>query len=218
MSTDKQKNLKDKLESLKDINNANHVDLDTSALYADKDDFPVNDVLVGNSNNPDGQGYVDYKLEKENFSLIAEQTVDNIIRTYIKSDKLLNSSRLMDLKQYDIRKYSRLILMTDISERNLLSIQENIDLGDLSKEMFDSINKAQTDLRKNMEELDKHLAKMEKYWGDYASKYGFENEEEKIANEDATNADDSNFIIDQTSLIEGIHNRLHLDKNKKNKK
>lgn len=215
MSKDNKKNLKDKLESLKDINNANHVEIDTSQLYAEKDEFPTGRDNI--ESVEDDERYIDYDQQKENFKNIATQTVDNIIKTYIKNDKLLNSSRLKDLKNYDIVKYSRLLLLADNTERNMLMIQESIDLGDLSKEMFDSVNKTQNELRKNMDELDKHLSKMEDYWKEYASKYGYENEEEKIVNEDTTTKDDSNIIVDQTSLIENIHKKINEDKKKKAK-
>lgn len=216
MSKDNKKNLKDKLESLKDINNANHVEIDTSQLYAEKDEFPTGRDSI--ESVEDDERYIDYDQQKENFKNIATQTVDNIIKTYIKNDKLLNSSRLKDLKNYDIVKYSRLLLLADNTERNMLMIQESIDLGDLSKEMFDSVNKTQNELRKNMDELDKHLSKMEDYWKEYASKYGYENEEEKIVNEDTTTKDDSNIIVDQTSLIENIHKKINDDKNKESDK
>jgi hypothetical protein len=211
--SDSKNNLKDKLQSLKAMKEANDIQLDTSELYVTKDEFPSND-LTTNDN------YVDYDLCKENFNKIAQQTVDNIVNNYIKSEKLLNSSRLLDLKKYDIIKYARLLLMLDISERNLLMLQSNIDLGDMSKEMFDCINKAQKDLRDNMDTLDKHLAKLEKYWKEYAETYGFQNEEELIASESSNNNNEDNIhILDSSQLIETIHKKVkeQLEKEKQNK-
>ena len=212
--SDSKNNLKDKLQSLKAMKEANDIQLDTSDLYADKDEFPSNDSTTNDN-------YVDYDLSKENFNKIAQQTVDNIVNTYIKSEKLLNSSRLLDLKKYDIIKYARLLLMLDISERNLLMLQSNIDLGDMSKEMFDCINKAQKDLRDNMDTLDKHLAKLEKYWKEYAETYGFQNEEELIASESSgNNSEDNIHILDSSQLIETIHKKVkeQLEKEKENKR
>ena len=39
--------------------------------------------------------------------------------------------------------------------------------GDMMKEMFDSVNKAQQEYRANMTAFDQHIAKCEKYWKEY---------------------------------------------------
>lgn len=195
---------KSRLESLKQQIMSDSIKLDTSDLYANPDDFPESTHVK----------LVDYSEEKENHKQIAEREINNIILTYVKNEKLLNSSRLADLKQRDIRKYSSLLLLEQISESNLIKLQEAIDSGDMSKEAFDSVNKAQKEVRDNILAIEKHLQKCEDYWENYADVYGLENEEDKIISETAdTSTETQRIILDPAKLNEMILKQLEAKKN-----
>jgi hypothetical protein len=189
---------KSKLANLKELIKSDPVQLNTNDLFPKIGDFPDNSNSIK---------YIDYIDEMKNHKEFAEQSVNNIVLTYVKSLSLLDSPRLKDLKQNDILKYSRILLMLSISESNLLRLQESIDGGDMSKEMFDSVNKAQQELRANMKVLDEHLNKCESYWKIYAELYGFENEEEKIVKQTEEKIDDADkrVIVDMSKLTDLIH-------------
>lgn len=212
----KNDNTKSRLKDLKDLMSSDPVQLDTKDLIPDtifskidKNDESVNVIK-----------YIDYDDVKQNHKEFAEQSITNIITTYIKSEKLLDSPRLKDLKQTDILKYIRLLLMLTISESNLIKLQEFIDCGDMSKEMFDSVNKAQQELRSNMKALDEHLNKCETYWKNYSIQYGFENDEEKIVQESEidNNTEEKLTIIDMSKLTDIINERQDEMKKEKDKK
>lgn len=195
---------KKRLESLKEMIQSDPVKLNTDDLVANPLDFPASQMTK----------YIDYDLQKKNHNEFAEQAISNIIQTYVKDSKLLDSPRLKDLKQTDILKYSRLLLLIQISEGNMLKLQEYIDAGDMSKEMFDSVNKAQQEFRNNMTALDAHLNKCEKYWKDYSELYGLESEEDKIVQESEIKTDDTDkrTIIDMSKLTEHIHDIMNQKK------
>lgn len=200
----KENSTQNRLEGLKAILIADPLHLDTNNLLANPADFPA----------PQQTKYIDYMEEKKSHTEFSLQVITNIIENYVKSKQLLDSPRLKDLKQKDVIKYSRLLLLVQISEDNLIKLQESIDGGDMSKEMFDSVNKAQKEMRDNMEAEEKHLDKCEKYWSAYASLYGFENTEEKIVQE-SESKDDSvkkHLIIDMSKLSELIQDNLQKEK------
>ena len=205
INTDSNNNKKDsstkkRLDGLKELLKADPIQLDTDAIQANPSDFPASQMAK----------YIDYTEEKKNHTEFATQVITNIIENYIKQKKLLNSPRLKDLKQKDIIKYSRLLLLVQISEENLIKLQESIDGGDMSKEMYDSVNKAQKEMRDNMEAEEKHLDKCEEYWSDYGASYGLENSEEKIVQESEVKQEDAtkHTIIDMTKLTELIQNNV----------
>ena len=197
---------KNRLAGLKELLKADPVQLDTDNILANTGDFPASQQAK----------YIDYVEEKKNHTAFALQAISNIIETYVKSKQLLDSPRLKDLKQKDVIKYSRLLLLVQISEDNLIKLQESIDGGDMSKEMFDSVNKSQKEMRDNMDAEEKHLDKCEKYWSNYATIYGLENSEEKIVHE-AEAKDDTTVkrtIIDMSKLSEMIQDNLQKEKEK----
>ena len=203
---DRDESTKNRLNGLKEMLKADPVQLNTDGLLANPNDFPASQQLK----------YIDYVQEKKSHSEFSRQVITNIIETYVKSAKLLESPRLKDLKQKDIIKYSRLLLLVQISEDNLIKLQESIDGGDMSKEMFDSVNKAQKEMRDNMDAEEKHLDKCEQYWSNYASIYGLENSEEKIVQETEIKEDTSkkHTIIDMSRLAELIQDNLQKEKEK----
>lgn len=194
---------KSRLQGLKEMLQADPVQLNTDALQANTKDFPASQQAK----------LIDYDDEKRNHKEFAKQVIDNIIDTYVTFEL---SPRQQNLKDKDIMKYSRLLLLVQIAEDNLIRIQESIDGGDMSKEMFDSVNKAQKELRDNMDAEEKHLDKCEKYWCDYAANYGLQNTEEKIVQENEIKDDGQkkHIIMDMSRLSEQIQEQLQKEKEK----
>lgn len=194
------KDYKNRLRDLKEQLQSDELQLNTEELYASPDEFPNNDDV-------DTEKYIDYTKKQEEHLIFATQVIDNIVNTYVKSKALLNSNRLKDLKQQDILDYSFILLMINIANKNLIKLQESIDSGDMSKEAFDSVQKAAKELRDNMKMKSDHLSKCEKYWDNYSSNYGLGNEEQKIATEvskENSKNEVKTTIINQSDLIETI--------------
>lgn len=210
---------KNRLRDLKEQLNSSDLQLNTDDLYASNDEFPNNN----DHKNDDEFKYIDYLKEQKSHTEFATQVINNIVTTYIKNTELLNSSRLKDLKQQDILDYSYTLLMINIANKNLIKLQESIDSGDMSKEAFDSVQKAAKEMRENIKLKSEHLSKCEKYWDNYSKNYGLGNEEEKIVTEDSDkkNKDKEQVkIIDPVALIETIKKQQEDMKEalKKNKK
>lgn len=205
-SQKKESSTKSRLENLKELLKADPVQLNTADLLARPIDFPVSQQVK----------YIDYTVEKQSHIEFSRQVISNIIETYVKFEL---SPRLKDMKQKDIIKYSKLLLLAQISEENMIKLQESIDDGDMSKDMFDSVNKAQKEMRDNMAAEENHLDKCEKYWCDYAANYGLATTEEKIVqdNEIKDDSEKKHVIIDMSKLAELIQDNLQKEKDKNKK-
>lgn len=211
---------KNRLRDLKEQLNSSELQLNTDELYADKAEFPNNNNDEGSESGSEYK-YIDYTEEQKSHTEFATQVINNIVSTYVNKD-LLNSNRLKDLKQQDILDYSYTLLMINIANKNLIKLQESIDSGDMSKEAFDSVQKAAKELRDNMKMKSEHLSKCEKYWDNYSKNYDLGNEEEKIITEDSENKNKNKpktQIISQTDLINTINKQKEeMKENLKNNK
>ncbi len=205
MSKDKD-STKNRLDALKAGMESDPIKLDTSTLTPNIGDFPASESAK----------YIDYDGEKKNHKEFALQVITNIIDTYIKSDKLLNSPRLKDLKQDHIKTYAHHLLMSEIADGNLIKIQESIDAGDMSKDTFSSIRTASMELRDCISSYTKHLAICDKYWSEYAAKYGMETTEEQIVQQTEVKEDAGKklTIFNAAELTANIHDIIAKQKAK----
>lgn len=198
---------KARLESLKEMMKSDPINLDTSNMLLNTDSLPSSQNIK----------YVDYTEEKKNHTAFATQCVNNIVSTYVRQPEKLGP-RIKDLIQDYIVKYGRLLLLIEVSERNLITLQEGIDSGDMSTDMFMNCEKAQNRVILNMDAADKHIKECEKYWAAYAETHGMEDEETKIIQE----ADDKNedikkhAVVDMVTIIEQIR-QTNNEKNDKDK-
>lgn len=188
---------KERLQSLKEMLDSDPVKINTDNLLLNPLDMPA-------SQNIKVIDYIDEKVKHHEY---ASRVITNIVKTFIKSPKLLESPRLIDLVDQQIVKYARLLLLTDMSERNLITLQEAIDSGDMSTEVFETNMRAQSSVSTHESNCDKHITMCEKYWATYADQYGMENEETKIVQETEVKTDEKNrMILNATDIIERIRN------------
>lgn len=207
MSTDndKQKNL-DRLNNLKSQLISDNVNFSSSLYDTDLSDLP--------NTFEDIEQPVDYNEVKNDIFKEIDEEITSIIDMYIKDEKLLNSARLKSKKKNYIRKYTRLILVLQLHENNLITIQEGIDVGDKSKEQFDLINKTGSEIAKILNEIDKLLVDCENFFEMYTQNYGIETEEEKIVTETSSNDDseDNVTVMTMVDLVDVIQNQMTIVK------
>lgn len=189
---------KERLQSLKEMLDSDPVKINTDNLMLNPADMPQSQNIK----------VIDYQgEEKTRIREYAQRIITNIVKTYIKSPKLLGSPRLIDLVDQQVTKYARLLLLTEMAERNLITLQEAIDSGDMSTEVFETNMRAQTSLSTHESNCEKHIGMCEKYWATYADQYGMENEETKIVQETEVKTDEKNrMILNATDIIERIRN------------
>lgn len=200
---------KERLKSLKEMLDSDPIKLDTDNMLLDPNMMPQSQNIK----------VIDYQgEEKIKHRVYAERIITNIVKTYIKSPKLLQSPRLIDLVDLQVIEYARLLLMTDIAERNMITLQEAIDSGDMSTEVFDSNMRAQQTLSSHETKSKKLIADCERYWTTYAEQYGMENEETKIVQETEVKTDEKNrMIMNATDIIErirGVNQEKNIEEDK----
>lgn len=208
MSTNKNPSAtKTKLDDLKALLQADPVTIDTASMMADTDKLPQSLNLK----------VVDYEVEKQLHHAYAVDNIDSIILNYIQTEKVLEGEKLKNVRQQHITKLSELQFLVKNSERNMILLQEAIDGGDMSKEMFDTLRSFQVEMRHNIEARSKHMDKCELYWEDYAEKYGLGSAEEKTIMETEVKTDETSkhTITDMKSLNDMIQQKMDDAKNKK---
>ncbi len=200
---------KAKLASLKAQLIADPLNFNAQSYIADTTDFPPSQQIK----------LIDYVgVKKVEYKELATKVINNIILNYVKDDKLLTSPRLADVRDLHILKLAETYLLVGMSENNMILLQEVIDGGDLGKDIFQLIHQAQTKNLENINARDEHIEKCEKYWENYSSIYGLENQEEKIimATEEKNEDKDKKLTITTHSdLNNAIQYRLEQLKKEK---
>lgn len=181
MAEDKDKNsLKSRLEGIK------------SFMQNDDLAFNVNDSMANMKELPSIENtvkYIDYELEKMNNLEYADTIISNIIGNYVTNDKLAESYKFKSIREQQIIKLAEIQFLVKNSERNLILLQETIDGGDMTKDMFDMVKGFQGEMRLNIEARSKHVDKCESYWSNYNTQLGMENKEQTIMNETEVKVD-----------------------------
>lgn len=167
---DKQTTTKDKLNALKDL------------LKLDNTQFNTDDHLVQIGDFPSSQNIkvINYEDEYKKCVEYATDNITSIIINYIKSPELLKSDKLNKVKSQHIDKLADLEDLVRKAHHNLIMVQEAIDAGDMSSDMFKFAKEFMGEKRNSIEAKSKHLDKCEIYWENYAAIYGLESKDDEI--------------------------------------
>lgn len=166
----KKDNTKLRLDSLKDLLKSDTVDFNTNDHLPKFGDFPISTNLK----------VIDYDDEDKKDLAKAEETIGAIISNYISNNKIKQLDKVKGVIRSHITKLADIELLVRNSKRNMILLQEAIDVGDLSKDMFDGVYKFQGEMRTNIEARSKHIDKCEIYWENYSKQFGLENKEEEV--------------------------------------
>jgi len=181
-----------------------------SLLQSDPIKFPITDHLANPDDFPSSIGAksVDHIEEKLGHTSYATIVVEGFIDNYIKDPKLLNSPKLLKMKQKHIEDIAELQFIVKNTERNLISVQESIDAGDVSIEMFKLSREISADLRASIKDRSIFYDKSEQYWQEYADRYGLTSNEEEIIKQSDANQESKTIILDQSILNKTIERQL----------
>lgn len=181
-------------------------------LKSDNTEFNSNNHMIKNDDLPPSQNiqYIDYSEKNKEHLNIATDIITGFITNYVKSEELLNSIKLKSIKNQHIEKLANLQLLVENVKRNLIMIQEAIDGGDMSIEMFKLSIDQTRELGSRIEAVSKHIETCDLYWEKYASTFGLENKEEKIIREKeiATDSEEKPIVIDPNILNDMIDKRI----------
>lgn len=199
---------KDRLNSLKSQLMSDQVDFNTDLFQANMNELP--------NTFDDIEKPIDYVDKKTALNKEAYDEINSIIDVYIKSEKLLNSARLIAKKRNYIRKYTLLLLVLDMYESNLITIQESIDVGDRSKEQFELVNKTGVEISRITKDIDNLLIDCENFYEEYSSIFGMETEEEKIVADNINDniTDNTTTILSMSDLVEAVQTQMNIQKDK----
>ena len=191
---------KTKLDDLKALLQADPIKIDIDSMTPDMDKFPVSQNMR----------VVDHAANKILYEAYATDNIDSIILNYITSEKVLNGDKLKNVRRQHITKLAELQFLVKNSENNTITLQEAIDGGDLSKELFDTVKSFMAEMRANIEARSKHLDKCEMYWEVYAERYGLENAEEKVIQETEVKPTEEkkHIVTDMKSMNDAIQAKM----------
>lgn len=203
----KQQATRSRLESLKDLLKSDTVDFNTNDHLPNAGDFPQST----------GGKVINYEDEDKKDLDKAEETIIAIINNYISNDKIKELDKVKGVIKSHITKLADLELLVRNSKRNMIMLQEAIDIGDMGKDMFDGVYKFQGEMRTNIEARSKHIDKCEIYWENYSKQFGLDTKEEEVIRKTEVKEDDKektnifsitdlNRIIEEKMASEKIKN------------
>ncbi len=200
---------RNRLDALKELLKSDSVTFDSNSHMPQPNDFPASSAAK----------MINYDDEDEICLAYAEATMSAIIENYIKSEELLNSVKLKSIKALHVNKLAELQMLVRNSKRNMIMMQEGIDAGDMSKDMFNGVREYQVEMRTNIEHRSKHVDKCELYWENYAVRYGMENKEEEIMRKAEVKEDkgEKMTIISQSDLNKAIADQMQIQQEKMDK-
>lgn len=194
-------NTEQRLKSLKELLNSDDVQFKPDQYKVKDGDFPATQNIQ----------YIDYEQKDKEHRSYAEGIISGFIMNYVKSEELLNSVKLNNVKNQHIDKLANLKLLVDNTKRNLIMIQEAIDGGDMSVEMFKLSIDQTKELGSRIEAMGKHIESCENYWEKYAANYGLENKEAQIIQSKEISSEDNKnntMIIDPNQLNKVIEQKI----------
>lgn len=204
--TPKQEATQSRLNSLKDLLKSDNVNFDTNKHLPNPGDFPTSMNLK----------VIDYEAEEKQDLERAEETIGAIISNYISNNKIKQLDKVKGVIKSHITKLADLELLVRNSKRNMITLQESIDSGDLGKDMFDGVYKFQSEIRTNIEAKSKHIDKCEIYWENYSKQFGLENKEEEVIRTTESKLDEKEKtnIFSITDLNRIIEEKMKSEKEK----
>ncbi len=191
--------IKNKLAELKDLLHSDPHTLNAADVAPNLDELPQSENIK----------YIDYDEVKKGHTEYATKLINSIVANYVSNEKLRATEKVEGIIAEHIKTLAEYERLVGNSERNLTTIQEAIDGGDMSKDMWGLARDYSMEMRNNIEARGKHITFCEKYWKDYALNHAQEVIEEKIVDENkALETDEQVVIIDTRSINDIIQGQI----------
>lgn len=164
MKNEDRERLRIELEEIeRDVQKFSENDEDVSSLQARSGDLPaMNTVNLHNY--------------EEEMTLIQERSsdiIDNLVKLYLgDDDKLLNHDYIARKREKDADYFSKLDFLVNSSQRTLISIMKEIDMGAATPRMFEVLSMLQKEMRENIKLSSTNLSNIEKFYKDMREDLG----------------------------------------------
>jgi hypothetical protein len=209
-----------------DTNNNKRQPLEDLLKQLDSTSFKAADYMINKNELPKFEPTKDYEQEIEvDYNEVCIKIVNNIASNYIMSDALLSTEKNIDMKNDQAKKLAEVQFLISMVKTNLIRVQEALDSGDISPDLFRINLSYIKEMRESMNERSNHIKTIEKYWSDRSDMLGIETTQEDIslasdseAQKNKSNKDDNkNKVIMNTRDMNDFMENLMLKEKEKNK-
>ena len=115
----------------------------------------------------------DYEEEMEGIQARSSDIIDNLVKLYLgDDDKLLNHDYIARKREKDADYFSKLDFLVNSSQRTLISIMKEIDMGAATPRMFEVLSMLQKEMRENIKLSSTNLSNIEKFYKDMREDLG----------------------------------------------
>lgn len=156
MKKDEQNRIKNELEAIeidisKKIENLNPED-----LFAQTTDLPAL--------QPDTNGIVDYKQQLSDIKKDSTNIINSLAELYLGDENLLKHPYISEKMKKDSDYYSKLEFLVQSSQKTLISIMRDIDMGNSNSRMYEVQSMLQKEMRDNIKLSLGSLANIEDFY------------------------------------------------------
>lgn len=121
----------------------------------------------------------DYDEELNEIEQESQEIVDNLVGMYLDDDaNLINHDYIRKKRQKDADNFARLDFLVKSSQRIMVNVMREIDMGATTPKMFEVISMLQREMRENIKLSSTNLTNIEKFYKEMRKDLGLQDEPE----------------------------------------
>lgn len=123
----------------------------------------------------------DYDGELDEIQQRSQNIINNLVRLYLSdNEQIMNHDYIRNKRQKDADYFAKLDFLVNASQRTLVNIMREIDMGAASPRMFEVLSMLQKEMRENVKLSSNNLTSIEKFYKDMRKDLGLQQEPENI--------------------------------------
>lgn len=200
----------DKINDLKDEFNRiqeEHKDIDVSKYLAKREeDLPdLGEIQI-----------FDYELPLEQAKEQATEVLESLVDLYLGDNPQVTSHKYIQIRmREDAKVYADTIFIQEMTKKNLLNQLRQVDNGDTSARMHETINQSISNVRDNIKFSQSQRVELEKYWKELRKDLGLNEISEEMEQKNLENSEENpkedGKIVDARSLNDMIDRLMRGD-------
>jgi len=121
----------------------------------------------------------DYNQELDDIQDRSARIINNLVRLYLGDNEvLLNHDYILNKKEKDADYFAKLDFLVNASQRTLINIMREIDMGAATPRMFEVLSMLQKEMRENVKLSSSNLSNIEKFYKDMRQDLGLQQQPE----------------------------------------
>lgn len=140
-----------------------------------QNDDPADLEADGNALPAVQQAIHDYDAELDSIQERSSRIINNLVRLYLGDNEvLLNHDYILNKSEKDADYFAKLDFLVNASQRTLVNIMREIDMGASTPRMFEVLSMLQKEMRENVKLSSSNLSNIEKFYKDMRQDLGLQ--------------------------------------------